>query len=141
MEAYFKGENAKLPRRKTEAPTESKEIKLEETSTIEADTINGVSEPTVKLDQADKNFNSVEGISEDEMEKDKVHNTKTNLFVDEDYPETVLGEENPQVTLAEEVEAPKEEKVSNDTIVIEPSNEGVFNASEETKLKEDKDDI
>ena len=75
------------------------------------------------------------------MEKDKVHNTKTNLFVDEDYTETVLGEENPQMTPAEEVEAPKKEKASLDTIVIEPSNEGIFNASEETKLKEDKDDI
>ena len=74
------------------------------------------------------------------MEKDTVHNTKTNLFIDEEYSEKVLGEESPQVT-PEESEAPKEEKTSLDTIVIETSNDGIFNASEETKLKEDKDDI
>ena len=140
VEAYYKGENAKLPRRKTEAPKESKDIKLEETSTVEAETINGVSESTVKIDQAENNFDTVEGLSTAEMEKDTVHNTKTNLFIDEEYSEKVLGEESPQVT-PEESEAPKEEKTSLDTIVIETSNDGIFNASEETKLKEDKDDI
>lgn len=140
VEAYYKGENAKLPRRKTEAPKESKDIKLEETSTVEAETINGVSESTVKIDQAENNFDTVEGLSTAEMEKDTVHNTKTNLFMDEEYSEKVLGEESPQVT-PEESEAPKEEKTSLDTIVIETSNDGIFNASEETKLKEDKDDI
>ena len=140
VEAYYKGENAKLPRRKTEAPKESKDIKLEETSTVEAETINGVSESTVKIDQAENNFDTVEGVSTSEMEKDTVHNTKTNLFMDEEYSEKVLGEESPQVT-PEESEAPKEEKTSLDTIVIETSNDGIFNASEETKLKEDKDDI
>ncbi|MDU1177871.1 MAG: ATP-binding cassette domain-containing protein, partial [Peptoniphilus harei] len=139
VEAYYKGENAKLPRRKTEAPKESKDIKLEETSTVEAETINGVSESTVKIDQAENNFDTVEGLSTAEMEKDTVHNTKTNLFIDEEYSEKVLGEESPQVT-PEESEAPKEEKTSLDTIVIETSNDGIFNASEETKLKEDKDD-
>ena len=140
VNAYYKGENAKLPRRKTEAPKESKDIKLEETSTVEAETINGVSESTVKIDQAENNFDTVEGLSTAEMEKDTVHNTKTNLFIDEEYSEKVLGEESPQVT-PEESEAPKEEKTSLDTIVIETSNDGIFNASEETKLKEDKDDI
>lgn len=140
VEAYYKGENAKLPRRKTEAPKESKDIKLEETSTVEAETINGVSESTVKIDQAENNFDTVKGLSTAEMEKDTVHNTKTNLFMDEEYSEKVLGEESPQVT-PEESEAPKEEKTSLDTIVIETSNDGIFNASEETKLKEDKDDI
>lgn len=140
VEAYYKGENAKLPRRKTEASKESKDIKLEETSTVEAETINGVSESTVKIDQAENNFDTVEGLSTAEMEKDTVHNTKTNLFIDEEYSEKVLGEESPQVT-PEESEAPKEEKTSLDTIVIETSNDGIFNASEETKLKEDKDDI
>ena len=140
VNAYYKGENAKLPRRKTEAPKESKDIKLEETSTMEAETINGVSESTVKIDQAENNFDTVEGLSTAEMEKDTVHNTKTNLFMDEEYSEKVLGEESPQVT-PEESEAPKEEKTSLDTIVIETSNDGIFNASEETKLKEDKDDI
>lgn len=140
VEAYYKGENAKLPRRKTEAPKESKDIKLEETSTVEAETINGVSESTVKIDQAENNFDTVEGLSTAEMEKDTIHNTKTNLFMDEEYSEKVLGEESPQVT-PEESEAPKEEKTSLDTIVIETSNDGIFNASEETKLKEDKDDI
>lgn len=140
VEAYYKGENAKLPRRKTEASKESKDIKLEETSTVEAETINGVSESTVKIDQAENNFDTVEGVSTSEMEKDTVHNTKTNLFMDEEYSEKVLGEESPQVT-PEESEAPKEEKTSLDTIVIETSNDGIFNASEETKLKEDKDDI
>lgn len=141
VEAYYKGENAKLPRRKTEAPKESKDIKLEENSTVEAETINGVSESTVKIDQAENNFNTVDGISTAEMEKDTVHNTKTNLFMDEEYSETVLGEESPQVTATKDTEAPKEEKTSPDTIVIETSNDGIFNASEETKLKEDKDDI
>ena len=140
VEAYYKGENAKLPRRKTEAPKESKDITLEETSTVEAETINGISESTVKIDQAENNFDTVEGLSTAEMEKDTVHNTKTNLFMDEEYSEKVLGEESPQVT-TEESEAPKEEKTSLDTIVIETSNDGIFNASEETKLKEDKDDI
>ena len=140
VEAYYKGENAKLPRRKTEAPKESKDIKLEETSTVEAETINGVSESTVKIDQTENNFDTVEGLSTAEMEKDTVHNTKTNLFMDEEYSEKVLGEESPQVT-PEGSEAPKEEKTSPDTIVIETSNDGIFNASEETKLKEDKDDI
>lgn len=140
VNAYYKGENAKLPRRKTEAPKESKDIKLEETSTVEAETINGVSESTVKMDQAENNFDTVEGLNTAEMEKDTVHNTKTNLFMDEEYSEKVLGEESPQVT-PEESEAPKEEKTSLDTIVVEPSNDGIFNASEETKLKEDKDDI
>ena len=140
VEAYYKGENAKLPRRNTEAPKESKDIKLEENSTVEAETINGVSESTVKIDQAENNFDTVEGLSTAEMEKDTVHNTKTNLFMDEEYSEKVLGEESPQVT-PEESEAPKEEKTSPDTIVIETSNDGIFNASEETKLKEDKDDI
>lgn len=140
VEAYYKGENAKLPRRKTEAPKESKDIKLEETSTVEAETINGVSESTVKIEQAENNFDTVEGLSTAEMEKDTVHNTKTNLFMDEEYSEKVLGEESPQVT-PEETEAPKKEKTSPDAIVIETSNDGIFNASEETKLKEDKDDI
>lgn len=140
VNAYYKGENAKLPKRKTEAPKESKDIKLEETSTVEAETINGVSESTVKIDQAENKFDTVEGLSTAEMEKDTVHNTKTNLFMDEEYSEKVLGEESPQVT-PEESEAPKEEKTSLDTIVIETSNDGIFNASEETKLKEDKDDI
>lgn len=140
VEAYYKGENAKLPRRKPEVPVESKDLTLEETSNIEADTINGVSEATLKLDERENSFNTIEGIKEAEIEKDTVHNTKTNLFVDEEYSEKVLGE-NPQVTPAEEVEPPKEEKISGDTIVFETSNDGIFNASEETKLKEDKDDI
>lgn len=74
------------------------------------------------------------------MEKDTVHNTKTNLFVDEDYSEKVLGE-NPKTPQGEVLDPPKEEKTSGDTIVFDTSNEGIFNASEETKLKEDKDDI
>ena len=74
------------------------------------------------------------------MEKDTVHNTKTNLFVDEDYSEKVLGE-NPKTPQGEVLDPLKEEKTSGDTIVFDTSNEGIFNASEETKLKEDKDDI
>ena len=161
VNAYYKGENAKLPRRKTPAP--EKEIienpteKISE-NTLETSEINGMTENTIKINEAENNFSEVEGVNLENSEKDIIHNTKTNLFVDED--KVVLDEEASPVTKKENTENyvdnkikensientelfldNSEENKQNDTIVFKTSDEGVFNATEDTKLKEDKNDI
>ena len=147
VNAYYKGENAKLPRKNQEKiEVQNKDIKLEKDNTVEATSINGVTEETVKLNDAEKEFNTIEGVEAKEIEKDTVHNTKTNLFVDEEYNSRVLSEDNPPVkeetSTSEYLENVTDlDAKSEDTKVFDSSNEGIFNASEETKLKEDKDDL
>ncbi|WP_062551438.1 ATP-binding cassette domain-containing protein [Peptoniphilus phoceensis] len=147
VNAYYKGENAKLPRKNQEKiKVQNKDIKLEKDNTVEATSINGVTEETVKLNDAEKEFNTIEGVEAKEIEKDTVHNTKTNLFVDEEYNSRVLSEDNPPVkeetSTSEYLENVTDlDAKSEDTKVFDSSNEVIFNASEETKLKEDKDDL
>lgn len=147
VNAYYKGENAKLPRKNQEKiEVQNKDIKLEKDNTVEATSINGVTEETVKLNDAEKEFNTIEGVEAKEIEKDTVHNTKTNLFVDEEYNSRVLSEDNPPVkeetNTSEYLENVTDlDAKSEDTKVFDSSNEVIFNASEETKLKEDKDDL
>ena len=161
VSAYYKGENAKLPRKKAPAPVkdvvETPTEKISE-NTLETSEINGMTESTIKINESENNFSEVEGVNLENSEKDMIHNTKTNLFVDED--KIVLGEEASPVTKKENTENyvdnklkensientelfldNSEENKQNDTIVFKTSDEGVFNATEETKLKEDKDDI
>ena len=161
VNAYYKGENAKLPRRKAPAPekevVETPTEKISENS-LETSEVNGVTENTIKINEAENNFSEVEGVNLENSEKDMIHNTKTNLFVDED--KIVLGEEASPVTKKENTENyvdnkikensientelfldNSEENKQNDTIVFKTSDEGVFNATEDTKLKEDKNDI
>lgn len=171
VNAYYKGENAKLPRRKAPAPVKD----VEETPTekisksvLETSEVNGVTESTIKISEAENNFSQVEGVNLENSEKDVIHNTKTNLFVDED--KVVLGEEkSPEIKeeVSPELEIEKAETINevepkvqenfidnteifhdsseenrkDDTIIFKTSDEGVFNATEETRLKEDKDDI
>ena len=161
VNAYYKGENAKLPRKKAPAPVkdvvETPTEKISE-NTLETSEINGMTESTIKINESENNFSEVEGVNLENSEKDMIHNTKTNLFVDED--KIVLGEEASPVTKKENTENyvdnkikensientelfldNSEENKQNDTIVFKTSDEGVFNATEETKLKEDKNDI
>lgn len=161
VNAYYKGENAKLPRKKAPAPEkeviENPTEKISE-NTLETSEINGMTESTIKINESENNFSEVEGVNLENSEKDMIHNTKTNLFVDED--KVVLGEEASPVTKKENTENyvdnkikensientelfldNSEENKQNDTIVFKTSDEGVFNATEDTKLKEDKDDI
>lgn len=161
VSAYYKGENAKLPRKKTPAPVkdvvENPTEKISENS-LESSEVNGVTENTIKINETENNFSEVEGVNLENSEKDMIHNTKTNLFVDED--KVVLGEEASPVTKKENMENyvdnktkensientelfldNSEENKQNDTIVFKTSDEGVFNATEDTKLKEDKNDI
>ena len=161
VNAYYKGENAKLPRKKAPAPEkeviENPTEKISE-NTLETSEINGMTESTIKINASENNFSEVEGVNLENSEKDMIHNTKTNLFVDED--KVVLGEEASPVTKKENTENyvdnkikensientelfldNSEENKQNDTIVFKTSDEGVFNATEDTKLKEDKDDI
>lgn len=161
VSAYYKGENAKLPRKKAPAPVkdvvETPTEKISE-NTLETSEINGMTESTIKINESENNFSEVEGVNLENSEKDMIHNTKTNLFVDED--KIVLGEEASPVTKKENTENyvdnklkensientelfldNSEENKQNDTIVFKTSDEGVFNATEDTKLKEDKNDI
>lgn len=161
VSAYYKGENAKLPRKKAPAPVkdvvETPTEKISE-NTLETSEINGMTENTIKINEAENNFSEVEGVNLENSEKDIIHNTKTNLFVDED--KVILGEEASPVTKKENTENyvdnkikensientelfldNSEENKQNDTIVFKTSDEGVFNATEDTKLKEDKNDI
>ncbi|MDU6783331.1 MAG: ATP-binding cassette domain-containing protein [Peptoniphilus harei] len=161
VSAYYKGENAKLPRKKAPAPEkeviENPTEKISE-NTLETSEINGMTENTIKINESENNFSEVEGVNLENSEKDIIHNTKTNLFVDED--KVVLDEEASPVTKKENTENyvdnkikensientelfldNSEENKQNDTIVFKTSDEGVFNATEDTKLKEDKNDI
>ena len=161
VNAYYKGENAKLPRKKAPAPEkeviENPTEKISE-NTLETSEINGMTESTIKINESENNFSEVEGVNLENSEKDMIHNTKTNLFVDED--KVVLDEEDSPAIKNENAENEvddivkensienkelfrdnSEENKQNDTIVFKTSDEGVFNATEDTKLKEDKNDI
>lgn len=160
VNAYYKGENAKLPRKKVEpiktAVVESPTEKISENGP-ETSEINDVTENTVKINEAGNNFPEAQAVNLENSEKDIIHNTKTNLFVDDEYKEVVIGkEENPSSEISDEIkenDTPNETIVldntfntietetNKDTIIFNTSDEGVFNATEETKLKEDKDDI
>lgn len=160
VNAYYKGENAKLPRKKVEPiKTEVVESPTEKISEngLETSEINDVTESTVKINEAGNNFPEAQAVNLENSEKDIIHNTKTNLFVDDEYKEVVIGkEENPSSEISDEIkenDTPNETIVldntfntmetetNKDTIIFNTSDEGVFNATEETKLKEDKDDI
>lgn len=160
VNAYYKGENAKLPRKKVEPiKTEVVESPTEKISEngLETSEINDVTESTVKINEAENNFTESQAVNLENSEKDIIHNTKTNLFVDDEYKEAVIGkEENSSSEVSDEIkenDTPNETIVldntfntmetetNNDTIIFNTSDEGVFNATEETKLKEDKDDI
>ncbi|WP_019107704.1 ATP-binding cassette domain-containing protein [Peptoniphilus senegalensis] len=160
VNAYYKGENAKLPRKKVESiKTEVVESPTEKISEngLETSEINDVTESTVKINEAGNNFPEAQSVNLENSEKDIIHNTKTNLFVDDEYKEVVIGkEENPSSEISNEIkenDTPNETIVldntfntmetetNKDTIIFNTSDEGVFNATEETKLKEDKDDI
>lgn len=160
VSAYYKGENAKLPRKKVEPiKTEVVESPTEKISEngLETSEINDVTESTVKINEAENNSTEAQTVNLENSEKDIIHNTKTNLFVDEEYKEVVIGkEENPSSEVSDEIkenDTPNETIVldntlntmetekNSDTIIFNTSDEGVFNATEETKLKEDKDDI
>ena len=160
VNAYYKGENAKLPRKKIEPiKTEVVESPTEKISEngLETSEINDVTESTVKINEAGNNFPEAQAVNLENSEKDIIHNTKTNLFVDDEYKEVVIGkEENPSSEISDEIkenDTPNETIVldntfntmetetNKDTIIFNTSDEGVFNATEETKLKEDKDDI
>ncbi len=160
VNAYYKGENAKLPRKKVEPikteVVESPTEKISENS-LETSEINDVTESTVKINEAENNSTEAQSVNLENSEKDIIHNTKTNLFVDEEYKEVVIGkEENPSSEVSDEIkenDTPNEtividntlntmeNETNSDTIIFNTSDEGVFNATEETKLKEDKDDI
>ena len=160
VNAYYKGENAKLPRKKVEPiKTEVVESPTEKISEngLETSEINDVTESTVKINEAENNSTEAQTVNLENSEKDIIHNTKTNLFVDDEYKEVVIGkEENPSSEISDEIkenDTPNETIVldntfntmetetNKDTIIFNTSDEGVFNATEETKLKEDKDDI
>lgn len=160
VNAYYKGENAKLPRKKVEPiKTEVVESPTEKISEngLETSEINDVTESTVKINEAENNSTEAQTVNLENSEKDIIHNTKTNLFVDDEYKEVVIGkEENPSSEISDEIkenDTPNETIVldntlntmetetNSDTIIFNTSDEGVFNATEETKLKEDKDDI
>ena len=160
VNAYYKGENAKLPRKKVEPiKTEVVESPTEKISenVLETSEVKDVTESTVKINEAENNSTEAQTVNLENSEKDIIHNTKTNLFVDEEYKEVVIGkEENPSSEVSDEIkenDTPNETIVldntlntmetekNSDTIIFNTSDEGVFNATEETKLKEDKDDI
>lgn len=160
VNAYYKGENAKLPRKKVEPiKTEVVESPTEKISGngLETSEINDVTESTVKINEAGNNFPEAQSVNLENSEKDIIHNTKTNLFVDDEYKEVVIGkEENPSSEISNKIKEndkpnetivldntfnTMETETNKDTIIFNTSDEGVFNATEETKLKEDKDDI
>ncbi|MDD7352430.1 MAG: ATP-binding cassette domain-containing protein [Peptoniphilaceae bacterium] len=159
VNAYYKGENAKLPRKKTEAPNkEVVESSTEKISanTVETSNVNGVTEGTLKVKEGENNFTEVDGVKLENSEKDIIHNTKTNLFVDDEFKSVVPDEKiskdlNKEIFADNEVEENSNDKSeslklnldenkSDDTIIFKTSDD-VFNVTEDTRLKEDKDDI
>ena len=146
VNAYYKGENAKLPRKNQEkVEVQNKDLNLEKENKSPETSINGASEKTALVNE--ENYNKEETVNSSDMEKDTIHNTKTNLFVDEEYNNRVLSEDNAPLVEEETSTSEYLENVtdldakSEDTKVFDGSSEDIFNASEETKLKEDKDDL
>ncbi|MDU7302839.1 MAG: ATP-binding cassette domain-containing protein [Peptoniphilus lacydonensis] len=133
VNAYYKGENANIPRREKTVEEENliKENKTEiinhsSKDTVETSTINGMDENTIKASKSENNFNEVDGIIPSTSEKDEIHNTKTNLFVDDEHK---IKDKD------------VEENKNEETIIFKTSDSGVFNETEDTELKEDENDI
>ncbi|MDU1043917.1 MULTISPECIES: ATP-binding cassette domain-containing protein [Peptoniphilus] len=133
VNAYYKGENANIPRREKTVEKENliKENKTEiinhsSKDTVETSTINGMDENTIKASKSENNFNEVDGIIPSTSEKDEIHNTKTNLFVDDEHK---IKDKD------------VEENKNEETIIFKTSDSGVFNETEDTELKEDENDI
>ena len=133
VNAYYKGENANIPRREKTVEKENliKENKTEiinhsTKDTVETSTINGMDENTIKASKSENNFNEVDGIIPSTSEKDEIHNTKTNLFVDDEHK---IKDKD------------VEENKNEETIIFKTSDSGVFNETEDTELKEDENDI
>lgn len=133
VNAYYKGENANIPRREKTVEEENliKENKTEiinhsSKDTVETSTINGMDENTIKASKSENNFNEVDGIISSTSEKDEIHNTKTNLFVDDEHK---IKDKD------------VEENKNEETIIFKTSDSGVFNETEDTELKEDENDI
>lgn len=146
VNAYYKGENAKLPRKNQEkVEVQNKDLNLEKENKAPETSINGASEKTALVNE--ENYNKEETVNSSDMEKDTIHNTKTNLFVDEEYNNRVLSEDNAPLVEEETSTSEYLENVtdldakSGDTKVFDGSSEDIFNTSDETRLKEDKDDI
>ena len=146
VNAYYKGENAKLPRKNQEkVEVQNKDLNLEKENKAPETSINGASEKTALVNE--ENYNKEETVNSSDMEKDTIHNTKTNLFVDEEYNNRVLSEDNDPLVEEETSTSEYLENVtdldakSGDTKVFDGSSEDIFNTSDETRLKEDKDDI
>ena len=146
VNAYYKGENAKLPRKNQEkVEVQNKDLNLEKENKSPETSLNGASEKTALVNEDD--YNKEETVNSSDMEKDTIHNTKTNLFVDEEYNNRVLSEDNAPLVEEETSTSEYLENVtdldakSEDTKVFDSSNEDIFNTSDETRLKEDKDDI
>ncbi|MBS6610909.1 MAG: ATP-binding cassette domain-containing protein [Peptoniphilus harei] len=133
VNAYYKGENANIPRREKTVEEENliKENKTEiinhsSKDTVETSTIIGMDENTIKASKSENNFNEVDGIISSTSEKDEIHNTKTNLFVDDEHK---IKDKD------------VEENKNEETIIFKTSDSGVFNETEDTELKEDENDI
>lgn len=133
VNAYYKGENANIPRREKTVEEENliKENKTEiinhsSKDTVETSTINGMDENTIKASKSENNFNEVDGVIPSTSEKDEIHNTKTNLFVDDEHK---IKDKD------------VEENKNEETIIFKTSDSGVFNETEDTELKEDENDI
>ncbi|MDU5377261.1 ATP-binding cassette domain-containing protein [Peptoniphilus lacydonensis] len=133
VNAYYKGENANIPRREKTVEKENliKENKTEiinhsSKDTVETSTIIGMDENTIKASKSENNFNEVDGIISSTSEKDEIHNTKTNLFVDDEHK---IKDKD------------VEENKNEETIIFKTSDSGVFNETEDTELKEDENDI
>ena len=146
VNAYYKGENAKLPRKNQEkVEVQNKDLNLEKENKAPETSLIGASEKTALVNE--ENYNKEETVNSSDMEKDTIHNTKTNLFVDEEYNNRVLSEDNAPLVEEETSTSEYLENVtdldakSGDTKVFDGSSEDIFNTSDETRLKEDKDDI
>ena len=133
VNAYYKGENANIPRREKTVEEENliKENKTDiinhsSKDTVETSTIIGMDENTIKASKSENNFNEVDGIISSTSEKDEIHNTKTNLFVDDEHK---IKDKD------------VEENKNEETIIFKTSDSGVFNETEDTELKEDENDI
>ena len=146
VNAYYKGENAKLPRKNQEkVEVQNKDLNLEKENKAPETSLIGASEKTALVNE--ENYNKEETVNSSDMEKDTIHNTKTNLFVDEEYNNRVLSEDNAPLVEEETSTSEYLENVtdldakSGDTKVFDGSSKDIFNTSDETRLKEDKDDI
>jgi len=101
-------------------------------NTVDANEVNGVTESTIVINEDSNNeFNEVEGVKieeseENEPQKDEIHNTKTNLFVDDAYKEKVINNTSDEETIF---------------ITSKSKDDSVFNEAKNTEIKEDKNDI